>query len=71
MVYSLQEKTERGSAQGLIREIDPVFLEIAEQILKEGERIFEKIDWNILFPWRITSPLPSKESGMGNRSAIR
>ncbi len=50
MVYSLQEKTERGSAQGLIREIDPVFLEIAEQILKEGERIFEKIDWNILFP---------------------
>ena len=49
-VYSLQEKTERGSAMDLIREIDPVFLEIAEQVLKEGERIFGKIDWNILFP---------------------
>ena len=49
-VYSLQETTERGSALDLIREIDPVFLEIAEQVLKEGERIFGKIDWNILFP---------------------
>ena len=49
-VYSLLEKTERGSAMELVREIDPIFLEIAEQVLKEGERIFGRIDWNILFP---------------------
>lgn len=49
-VYSLQEHTERGSAMELVKGIDPVFLEIAEQVLKEGEHVFGKIDWSILFP---------------------
>jgi transcriptional antiterminator len=49
-VYSLREQTERGDAGELIKGIDPVFLEIAEQVLKEGERVFGKIDWSILFP---------------------
>jgi len=49
-IYSLQEQTERGSAMDLVKDIDPVFLEIAEQILKESERIFGRIDWSILFP---------------------
>lgn len=49
-VYSLREHTERGNAKELIKNMDPVFLEIAEQILKESERVFGKIDWNILFP---------------------
>lgn len=49
-VYSLHEQTERGSASELVKGIDPVFLEIAEQVLKEGERVFGKIDWSILFP---------------------
>lgn len=49
-VYSLQEQTDRGSAMELVKEIDPVFLEIAEQILKESEKVFGKIDWSILFP---------------------
>lgn len=49
-VYSLQEHTARGSAMDLVKEMDPVFLEIAEEVLKEGEKIFGKIDWSILFP---------------------
>ena len=50
MIYSLFEYTERGSAMDLVKGIDPVFLEIAEQVLKEGERVFGRIDWSILFP---------------------
>lgn len=49
-VYSLHEQTERGAAGELVKGIDPVFLEIAEQVLKEGEKVFGKIDWSILFP---------------------
>ncbi len=49
-VYSMQEHTERGSAMELVKDMDPVFLEIAEEILREAERIFGKIDRSILFP---------------------
>jgi len=49
-VYSLYEQTQRGPAAELVKSVDPVFLEISEQILKESERIFGKIDWAILFP---------------------
>lgn len=49
-VYSLYEQTERGAANELVKSIDPIFLEIAEQVLKEGEKVFGKIDWSILFP---------------------
>lgn len=50
MIYSLHEYTERGNAMELVKGIDPVFLEIAEQVLKESERVFGRIDWSILFP---------------------
>ena len=43
-VYSLHEQTQRGSAAELVKSIDPVFLEITEQILKESEKVFGKID---------------------------
>lgn len=49
-VYSLHEQIQRGSAAELVKSIDPVFLEITEQILKESEKVFGKIDWAILFP---------------------
>lgn len=49
-VYSLREHTERGMAKDLIKNIDPVYLELAQQLLKESEQVFGKIDWNILFP---------------------
>ena len=44
-VYSLREQTDRGTAMEIVKEIDPVYLEIAQQVLKEAERIFGKIDW--------------------------
>lgn len=49
-VYSLMEHTERGAASALVKDMDPIFLEIAEAVLKESEKIFGKIDWSILFP---------------------
>lgn len=49
-VYALYEQTERGKAAELVKGIEPVFLEIAEQVLKESERVFGRIDWSILFP---------------------
>lgn len=49
-IYSLHEKTERGMAMEIVKEIDPIFLEIAQQVLKEAERVFGEIDWSILFP---------------------
>lgn len=49
-IYSLHEKTERGMAKEIVKEIDPIFLEIAQQVLKEAERVFGEIDWSILFP---------------------
>lgn len=49
-VYSLQEHTERGSASELVKDMNPIFLEITEQVLNESERVFGKIDRSILFP---------------------
>ncbi len=48
-VYSMTEHTERGGAMELVKDINPIFLEIAEQVLKESEKAFGKIDWSILF----------------------
>ena len=49
-VYSLQEQTERGKAMELLKGIDPVYLEIAQKVLKKSEEVFGKIDHRILFP---------------------
>lgn len=49
-VYSLQQITKRGSAKKLAQSIDPEFLEIANVVMQEAEKRFEKIDHNILFP---------------------
>ena len=49
-VYSLQKSTERGEAKKLATSIDPVYLEIANEILDEAERVFNTIDRIILFP---------------------
>ena len=48
--YSLKDDTERGSATSLVKSVDPVFLEIANEVLREAERTFGKIDKRILFP---------------------
>lgn len=49
-VYSLYESTERGEAKQLATSVDPICLEIANEILDEAEKEFQKIDRNILFP---------------------
>lgn len=49
-VYSLSEKTQRGSAEEIVKSVPPVFLEIADEILREAEKTFGKIDRTILFP---------------------
>ena len=49
-VYSLQKSTERGEAKKLATSIGPVYLEIANEILDEAERVFNTIDRSILFP---------------------
>lgn len=48
--YSLKDDTERGSAASLVKSVDPVFLEIANEVLREAERTFGNIDKRILFP---------------------
>lgn len=49
-VYSLQKDTERGAAGEMAKTIPPVFLEVADQVLREAERVFDKVDRSILFP---------------------
>lgn len=49
-IYSLQDSTERGKAKKLATSVDPICLEIASEVLDEAERVFQKIDRNILFP---------------------
>lgn len=49
-IYSLQESTECGEAKKIVASIEPVYLEIANEVLDEAERVFQTIDRNILFP---------------------
>lgn len=49
-IYSLQETTDRGDARELAVSINPMFLEIANEILDEAEKVFQTIDRTILFP---------------------
>lgn len=49
-VYSLQKDTERGAAGDMAKTIPPVFLEVADQVLREAEKVFDKVDRSILFP---------------------
>mgnify|MGYP004629834173 FL=1 len=50
-LYRLAQDTERGSAKELVKGMDPEFLEIADEILKEAEKTFgESLDRKILFP---------------------
>ena len=49
--YRLEQETERGSAKELVKGIEPEYLEIADAILTESQKVFEdSIDRGILFP---------------------
>ena len=49
-VYSLKEYTERGDAREIVQSVAPEFLEITNEVLNEAEKIFGRIDRNVLFP---------------------
>lgn len=49
-VYTLQRATDRGNARQLARSIDPDCLEIASEILDEANKVFGKVDRNMIFP---------------------
>ena len=49
--YHLEQETERGSAKELVKGIEPEYLEIADAILTESQKVFgDSIDRGILFP---------------------
>ena len=49
-VYSLTDRKERNDVQNLAKSIHPEFLEIANMVLDQAEKVFGHIDRNILFP---------------------
>ena len=49
-VYSLQATSNRGNAKELATSIQPIYLEIANEILDEAEKVFQNIDRAVLFP---------------------
>lgn len=48
-VYSLQNATDRGEAMDIVKHIDPVCLEVSDEILNAAEKTFGKVDRKILF----------------------
>ena len=49
--YRLEQETERGSAKELVKGIEPEYLEIADAILTESQKVFgDSIDRGNLFP---------------------
>lgn len=70
--YRLEQETERGSAKELVKGIEPEYLEIADAILTESQKVFgDSIDRGILFPLADHILLQSQESAEMSRSAIR
>ena len=49
-IYLLQQETDRGSIKEIIKNIEPEILEVASSIIMEAEKIFNKVDDNILCP---------------------
>ena len=49
-IYSLQEPLDGGNAKQIVASIEPIYLEIANEVIDEAERAFHTIDRNILFP---------------------
>lgn len=49
IIYSLQESAERGNSMKLVNSIEPIYLEIANEVLDEAEKVFKNLDRNVLF----------------------
>ncbi len=49
-IYALKSDSEQGNAREMVRDMNPVYLEISNAILEKAEEEFGKIDRSILFP---------------------
>lgn len=49
-VYRFSETNDHGDAMDIIRDVDPLYIEVAARILQLAEEKFENIDKNILLP---------------------
>ncbi len=49
-IYSLKESTERGDKKDLATSIDPVYLEISNELLDGAEAEFQTIDRDVMLP---------------------
>ena len=50
MIYSLKESTERGDKRDLVTSIDPLYLEISNELLDGAEETFQTIDRDVMLP---------------------
>ncbi|MGL4605959.1 MAG: PRD domain-containing protein [Eubacteriaceae bacterium] len=48
--YYLQLETEKGTSEELIKKLSPIYLEVAHEVIDEGEKRFKNIDKHILLP---------------------
>lgn len=49
-IYELKQKTSKGDTEDILRNIDPMYLEISSDIIALAEKEFGQIDRNILLP---------------------
>lgn len=49
-IYELRQKTSKGDTKDILRNIDPLYLEISSDIISLAEEEFGQIDRNILLP---------------------
>lgn len=49
-VFRLQSESEKGNVRTLLKDINPVYLEITSEIIAEAEKQLDSIDRNILIP---------------------
>ena len=49
-IFSLEETTERGNVKDFVKNVSPIFLEMADKVLCAADEKFENVDHNIIFP---------------------
>ncbi len=49
-IYSLKEPTDKGDKKQMATSINPVYLEVASEILDKAEEAFQHIDRNVMLP---------------------
>lgn len=49
-IFSLEETTERGNIKEFIKNVSPIFIELADAVLCIADEKFDNVDHNIIFP---------------------